>query len=105
MVKAFIFDFRGTVVNTEPAKTACVDFLYNFVTSKGASVSLDFFKQRWESSHLHVLEKLSANKRVFNWNLIIVKSLFDSFSIKVEGEELQHLMERFDAVFVEKTEV
>ncbi len=105
MVKAVLFDFRGTLVETTEAKRNALLFLYNFVRLKHSDVSLEEFIHLFERTQSETKEKFIANTAIHNWNLLVISSLFSKLGINAGGRELQKLVEGFDAAFVEKTKL
>ena len=102
MIKAVLFDFRGTLVNTEEAQRNAVQYLYYFVHGKRGELSFEAVTHFFEQTRLEIKEKFSTNAAIHNWNLLVITSLFSKLGVQVKGAELQQMMEQYDRAFVER---
>lgn len=97
MVKAVLFDLRGTLVDVAKAQLATRDYLYS---QFGHSLSRDAFDEAFHASKAEIVEKLGRNSTIINWDLLIVNNLANRIGQKIDGKALEKLMVGYNSVFV-----
>ncbi len=97
MVKAVLFDLRGTLVDVAKAQLATRDFLY---LQFGRSLSREAFDDAFHASKGEIIEKLGRNSTIINWDLLIITNLMNRLGQKIDGSRLEKLMQEYNSIFV-----
>lgn len=97
MVKAVLFDLRGTLADVAKAQLATRDFLYS---QFGRSLSREAFDNAFHASKAEIVEKLGRNSTIINWDLLIITNLMNRIGQKIDGSRLEKLMQEYNSIFV-----
>ncbi len=97
MIKAVLFDLRGTLVDVAKAQLATRDFLY---LQFGRSLSREGFDDAFHASKTEIIEKLGRNSSIINWDLLIITNLMNRLNAKIDGGKLEKMMAEYNSIFV-----